>query len=217
MSPETTKRIRSAWRATSRARASRTSPPTSSMPGVSTTTSLAPSRPGRSGDVVLPALGGPGDGRAVGRADLEDVLAHEGVQHRRLAPADHAERGDLDRRLVELFAQLAQLGELAGQDGFFLGSQLEARQGGFEAFPGALDGRVVFGGVRLELVEQFFELVHRPWDEPFTAARFGSLVRTTGQFAEVLHHRMSQPTSWTATGKPSGANPIGNETVGRPV
>ena len=110
------------------------------------------------GRVVLPALGGPGDGRAVGRADLKDVLAHEGVQDRRLAPADHAERGDLDRGLVELLAQVAQLGELAGEGGLFLGGQLEARQGGFEAFPGALDRRVVFGGVRVELVEQFFEL-----------------------------------------------------------
>ncbi len=46
MSLETTKRIRSACRATSRARASRTSPPTSSMPGVSIRTSRAPVRPG---------------------------------------------------------------------------------------------------------------------------------------------------------------------------
>ena len=83
----------------------------------------------------------------------------QGIQDRRLAPADHAERGDLDRRLVELLAQVAKLAELAGQDGFFLGRQLEARQGGFEAFLGALDGRVVFGGVCVELVEQFFELV----------------------------------------------------------
>ena len=119
---------------------------------------LGPFEAGAVGCIVLPALGGPGDGRAVRRADLEDVLAHEGVEHRRLAPAHHAESGDLDRGLVELLAQLAQLGELAGQDGFFLGRQLEARQGGFEAFPGALDGRVVFGGLRLELVEQFVEL-----------------------------------------------------------
>ena len=119
---------------------------------------LGPFEAGAVGCVVLPPLGGPGDGRAVRRADLKDVLAHEGVQDRRLAPADHAERGDLDRRLVELLAQLAQLRELAGQDGFFLGSQFEARQRGFEAFLGALDGRVVFGGVCVELVEQFFEL-----------------------------------------------------------
>ena len=109
---------------------------------------LGPFEAGAVGCVVLPPLGGAVDGRAVRRADLEDVLAHEGVQDRRLAPADHAERGDLDRRFVELLAQLAQLGELAGQDGLFLGGQLEARQGGFEAFLGALDRRVVFVDVR---------------------------------------------------------------------
>ena len=104
-------------------------------------------------------------------------------KHRRLAPADHAERGDLDRRLVELLAQLAQLRELAGQSGFFLGRQFEARQGGFEAFLGALDGRVVFGGVRVELVEQFVELVIGHGMSLSLAARFGSLVRTIGRFA----------------------------------
>src|SRR5271157_1911348 len=45
MSPETMKRIRSAVRATSRARISRTSPPTSSIPGVSTRTRRAESSP----------------------------------------------------------------------------------------------------------------------------------------------------------------------------
>ena len=83
--------------------------------------------------VVLPPLGGSRDRRPVRRADLEDLLSHEGVEHRRLAPADHAERGDLDRGLVELAAEVAQLGELITEREFFLGRQLEARHGGFKA------------------------------------------------------------------------------------
>ena len=68
-----------------------------------------PLQAGPAGRVVLPALGGALDGRAVRRADREDILAHERVQDRRLAPADHAEGGDLDRRLLELLAEVAQL------------------------------------------------------------------------------------------------------------
>ena len=41
---------------------------------------LGPFEAGAVGCVVLPPLGGAVDGRAVRRADLEDVLAHEGVQ-----------------------------------------------------------------------------------------------------------------------------------------
>ena len=70
---------------------------------------LGPFEPGPVERALLPALGGAGDGRAVRRADLEDLLADQGVQDRRLAPADHAERGDLDRGLVELLGQVAEL------------------------------------------------------------------------------------------------------------
>ena len=169
------------------------------------------------GCVVLPALGGAIDGRAVGGAHLEDVLAHEGVQDRRLAPADHAERGDLDRRFIELLAELAQLRELAGQDGFFFGGELEARQGGFEAFLGALDGRVVFGGVRVELVEQFFELFIGHGMGLSLPRGSDGLFAPLRRFAGAQIRRSTLPTSWTATGMPSGDKPIGNETVGKPV
>ena len=102
---------------------------------------------------MLPALRGPVDCCSVRCSDLKDVLTHQGIEHRRFAAAHHAESRDLDRVVVELLAQLAQLGELAGQHGFFLGGQLEAGQSRFEAVTGALDCRVVFGGVRFELVE----------------------------------------------------------------
>ena len=98
---------------------------------------LRPFEAGAVGCVVLPALGGPGHRCAMRRSDLENVLAHEGIEDRRFAPADHAECGDLDRRFFELLAEVAQLRELAGEGGFFLGRELQARQGGLEALPGA--------------------------------------------------------------------------------
>ena len=93
-----------------------------------------PFQAGPAGRVVLPPLGRARDGRPVRRADLEDVLAHQRVQDRRLAPADHAEGGDLDRRLVELAAEVAELGQLAGQRGLFLGRELEARRVSLRGF-----------------------------------------------------------------------------------
>ena len=72
-----------------------------------------PLEAGPAGRVVLPALGGALDGGAVSRADGEHVLAHEGIEDRRLAAADHAEGGDLDCGLLELLAEVAQLRELA--------------------------------------------------------------------------------------------------------
>ena len=89
------------------------------------------------------------DGRPVGRAGLEDLLAQQGVQDRRLPPADHPERGDLDGGLVELPGQVAELRDLRGQRPLLLGGQLEPAEGLFEALAGAEDQGV---GV-VELVE----------------------------------------------------------------
>ena len=118
----------------------------------------APSRPGRSGDVMLPPLSGSGDRRTVSGTDLKDILAEQGIEHRRLAPANHAEGGDLDRGLVELLGEVAQLFELAGEGGLFLGGQLEACQGGFETLAARSTATSCSVDGRLQLVEQFGQL-----------------------------------------------------------
>ena len=82
---------------------------------------------------------------------MKTSLPIERVQDRRLAAADHAEGGDLDRRFLELAAELAQLGELAGKGDFFLGRQLQAGERGFEACLGALDGFVFVSDLAFEL------------------------------------------------------------------
>ncbi len=113
---------------------------------------------GAVGGVVLPALGSALDGGAVRGADGEDFLTHERVQNGRLAATDHAEGGDLDGRFVELAAEVAQLGELAGERGFFLGGQLQAGEGRFEACLGALDGLVFIRDLGFQLAEDFIQL-----------------------------------------------------------
>ncbi len=98
---------------------------------------LFPTRPDRLGD--FPTLRGPLHGRPVGRAGLEDLLPHQRIQDRRLPPTDHAERGDLDRRLVQLPGQVAKLRDLRGQHPFLFGREFEAAQGLFQALAGAKD------------------------------------------------------------------------------
>ena len=92
-------------------------------------------------------------------ANLEDVAAQQGIEDRRLAAADHAERGDLDSCLVELLRQLAELADLVGKSSFFLGGELQAGEGCLQAVAGALDGVAVglgfalAGGKTIELIE----------------------------------------------------------------
>ena len=110
---------------------------------------------------LLPSLGGADNGRPVRGADLEDLLADQGIQDGGLAPADHAERGDLDGRLIELLGQFAELPQLVGQRGLFLGRELEPGEGLLQALARPLDGLVRFlgGGLSVEFVEQFVQLL----------------------------------------------------------
>ena len=170
---------------------------------------LGPFEPGPAEGALLPALGGAGDGRAVGRADLEDLLADQGVQDRRLAPADHAERGDLDRGLVELLGEVAELAQLVGQRGLFLGRELEARPGSPRGSPRALDGLVRFSLRSVGPVRRAIRSAprRRPWYRSFHC-RAGSdgVSRTTRPLAEVDGPRQIQPDELERDRHPVGRN-----------
>ena len=115
---------------------------------------------------LLPPLGRAGDRRAVRGADLEDVAAQQRIEDRRLAPADHAEGGDLDGGLVELLASARGAGgSRSASDLLFLGGELEARERRLQAVAGALDGvarrRTGLNRGLLELLEDRIELQSR--------------------------------------------------------
>ena len=110
---------------------------------------------------LLPALGGPGDGRAVRRARLEDLLPEQGVEHRGFAPADHAEGGDLDRVLVELLAEVAELAELVGQGALLLGGELEPLERLLEALAGPGDQLLLLVELHEYLSERRVDAVGR--------------------------------------------------------
>src|SRR5271157_3020293 len=93
-------------------------------------------------------------------ANLEDVAAQQGIEDRRLAATDHAESGNLDGRLVELPGQLAELADLVGKSFFFLGGELQAGEGGFQAIAGALDGVAVGLGFALPIGEMVKPIKH---------------------------------------------------------
>ena len=115
------------------------------------------------------------------RADLEDILAQQGIEDRRLAPADHAERGDLDRGLVELLAQVAELRELVGQGGLFLGGELQALP---RCPPGSrvpLDRDVGFAGFFSSWSSSSLEFVVGHERSLSLTRRCGWLLRTSGR------------------------------------
>ena len=116
---------------------------------------LGPFEAGPAGGVVLPSLGA--------RWTVVPWVAPTG---RRPDPCKAFKTDDLPRLTMpkaaisivdslELLAEVAQLRQLAGERGFFLGSQLEAGEGGFEAFLGAFDRLVFVCDLTFQLAEQF--------------------------------------------------------------
>ena len=118
-----------------------------------------PFQAGPVGRVVLPALGGAGDRCAVGRADLEDVLAHQALR------TDDLPRLTMPKAAISIVVSSSfwprsrSCASSPARAVSSSGVSLRLGKGRFEAFLGALDGLVVFVGLAVQLVEQLVQLV----------------------------------------------------------